>query len=99
MVLSLPDHLTQFFPVVSNLHLLSPKNPILCLRGEGQADWMMWMNFVKELLMAAEMSKAGALEPCTLVKAKCHPDWPLWEKAINEELYRNTSSSRDLETH
>jgi len=22
----------------------------------------------------------------TLAKAKCHSDWPLWEKAINEEL-------------
>ena len=47
---------------------------------------MLWMNFVEELLMAAETSDVEALKPCTLTEAKCHPNWPLWEKAINEEL-------------
>ena len=56
------------------------------LEGERQAEWMMWMNFVEELLMASEMSDAEALEPRTLAEAKRHPDWPLWEKAIQEEL-------------
>ena len=36
--------------------------------------------------MAAEIGEAEALEPQTLAEAKCRPDWPLWEKAINEEL-------------
>lgn len=62
------------------------EEPTRLLEGEGQAEWMMWTNSVEELLMAAEMSKAEALEPHTLAKAKCCPDWPLWEKAINEEL-------------
>ena len=47
---------------------------------------MVWMNFVKELLMAAEMSNVEALGLHTLAEVKCHPDWPLWEKAINKEL-------------
>ena len=46
----------------------------------------MWTNFVEELLMAAETSEVEALEPHTLAEAKRCPDWPLWEKAINEEL-------------
>jgi len=51
---------------------------------------MMWadfaMNLVEEYAMAAEIGDAEALEPRTLAKAKCRSDWPLWEKAINEEL-------------
>lgn len=62
------------------------KEPNPVLEGEGQAEWMMWMNFVEELLMAAEISDAEALEPQTLAEAKSYPNWPLWEKAINEEL-------------
>jgi len=27
-----------------------------------------------------------ALEPCILTEVKCRPDWPHWEKAIEEEL-------------
>ena len=48
------------------------------LKGEGQAEWMIWTNFIEELLLAAKMSEAEALEPCTLAKAKHHPNWPLW---------------------
>lgn len=36
--------------------------------------------------MAAEISEAEALEPRSLAEAKRRPDWPLWEKAIHEEL-------------
>ena len=36
--------------------------------------------------LAAEISEAEALEPQTLKEARSRPDWPLWEKAINEEL-------------
>ena len=56
------------------------------LKGEGTADWMMVANFAEEYAMAAEISDAKALEPRSLAEAKHHPDWPLWEKAIYEEL-------------
>ena len=36
--------------------------------------------------MAAKIGEAEALEPRTLAEVKRRPDWPLWEKAINEEL-------------
>lgn len=39
-----------------------------------------------EYVLAAEMSEAEALEPRNLAEAKRRPDWPLWEKAIEEEL-------------
>ena len=60
------------------------------LEGEGQSDWIMWADLVTSLVeeyaMAAEIGEAEALEPQTLAKVKRRPDWPLWEKAINEEL-------------
>ena len=34
----------------------------------------------------AETADSEALEPRSLTEAKCRPDWPLWEKAIDEEL-------------
>ena len=53
-------------PILS--HGIQPPSTIteelnLVLEGEGQAEWMMWMNFVEKLLMASEMSDAEALEP------------------------------------
>jgi hypothetical protein len=39
-----------------------------------------------ELAFVAETTDAEALEPRTFARAKCCPDWPLWEKAIEEEL-------------
>ena len=39
-----------------------------------------------EYVFAVETSDAEALEPQTLAKAKRRPEWPLWEKAISEEL-------------
>jgi hypothetical protein len=42
--------------------------------------------FVEKYAMAAEISEVEALEPRSLAEAKCWPDWPLWEKAIQEEL-------------
>jgi transposase InsO family protein len=39
-----------------------------------------------EHVLMAEVADAKAMEPCTLVEAKRRPDWPLWEKAIEEEL-------------
>jgi Reverse transcriptase (RNA-dependent DNA polymerase) len=53
------------------------------LEGEGLSDWMM---VVDEYALAAEISKAEALEPRNLAEAKARPDWPLWEKAIQEEI-------------
>ena len=39
-----------------------------------------------EHVLVAEIAAAEALEPYTLAEAKRRPDWPLWEKAIGEEL-------------
>jgi hypothetical protein len=39
-----------------------------------------------EHAFAAETADAEAIEPRTLAEAKHRPDWPLWEKAIEEEL-------------
>ena len=39
-----------------------------------------------EFALAAETADAEAMEPRTLAEAKRRPDWPLWEKAIEEEL-------------
>ena len=40
----------------------------------------------EEYALAAETSSAEALEPRSLAEAQKRPDWPLWEKAIEEEL-------------
>jgi hypothetical protein len=40
----------------------------------------------EEYAFAAETSDAEALEPRNLAEARKRPDWPLWEKAIEEEL-------------
>jgi hypothetical protein len=39
-----------------------------------------------EEVLAAEMLDAEAIKPQMLTEAKRRPDWPLWEKAIKEEL-------------
>jgi len=39
-----------------------------------------------EFIFAAETADAEGLEPCTLTEAKHRPNWPSWEKAIEEEL-------------
>jgi Reverse transcriptase (RNA-dependent DNA polymerase) len=39
-----------------------------------------------EYALAAEVSEAEALEPCTLAKARTRSDWLLWENTIQEEL-------------
>jgi transposase InsO family protein len=39
-----------------------------------------------EYAFVVETSDAEALEPRTLAEAKRRPEWPLWEKAISEEL-------------
>ena len=43
-------------------------------------------DFWDEYAMAADISEEEALEPRNLAEAKARPDWPLWEKAIAEEL-------------
>ncbi|GLB45851.1 putative reverse transcriptase (RNA-dependent DNA polymerase) [Lyophyllum shimeji] len=62
------------------------EEPTRVLEGEGEADWMMAADFAEEYAMAAEIGDAEALEPRSLAEAKRCPDWPLWEKAIQEEL-------------
>ena len=47
------------------------------LEGEGQADWMMAADFIKEYALATKISEAEALEPHTLAEAKRRPDWLL----------------------
>ena len=37
-------------------------------------------------MLVAKTTDAKALEPCMLTEAKQRLDWPLWEKAIEEEL-------------
>jgi len=61
-----------------------PQNQVL--EGEGTADWMMTVDFVEEYALAVVISESEALEPHSIEEAKRHPDWPLWEKAIEEEL-------------
>jgi Reverse transcriptase (RNA-dependent DNA polymerase) len=39
-----------------------------------------------EHALAAKVADAEAMEPRMLAEAKRRPDWPLWEKAIKEEL-------------
>ena len=39
-----------------------------------------------EFAFAAETADAEALEPRSLAEAKHRPDWPLWERAIEDEL-------------
>jgi len=51
-----------------------------------------------ECALATETVDAEALEPCTLTKAKRRPDWPQWEKAIQEKLATlNTAGTWRLE--
>ena len=59
------------------------EEPGTVLEGEGLSDWMM---VVEEYALAAKISEAEALEPQNLAEAKVRLDWPLWEKAIHEEL-------------
>ena len=61
-----------------------PQEPVL--EGEGTSEWMMAADFADEYALAAEISEIEALEPRSLAEAKSRPDWPLWEKAIEEEL-------------
>ena len=49
--------------------------PMLCKAFEGL-----------KYMLVAKTADAKALEPCTLAEAKQRLDWPLWEKAIEEEL-------------
>lgn len=58
------------------------------LEGEDE-DWALLLeddDFLTEYAMVLETSDSEALEPNTLAEAKRRPDWPLWEKAIEEEL-------------
>jgi len=61
-----------------------PQNQVL--KGEGTADWMMAADCVEEYALAAVISESEALEPRSVEEAKRLPDWPLWEKSIEEEL-------------
>jgi Reverse transcriptase (RNA-dependent DNA polymerase) len=66
--------------------VIAEEAPAQVLEGEGLADWMMTADFIDEYVMVAEMSDLEALELRSLAEAKRRPEWPLWEKAIREEL-------------
>ena len=58
---------------------------------EAGGAWSAAFEVLKELewlehILIAEIAAAEALEPSMLAEAKQRPDWPLWGKAINEEL-------------
>lgn len=58
------------------------------LEGEDE-DWVLLLedeDFLTEYAMVLETLDSEALEPHSLAEAKRRPDWPLWEKAIEEEL-------------
>lgn len=61
-----------------------PQEPVL--EGEGTSEWMMAADFTDQYALIAEITKIEALEPHSLAKAKSRPNWPLWKKAIEEEL-------------
>jgi len=56
------------------------------IEGEGQPEWLMSIDPGDEIALAAKISETEALEPRNLTEAKSQPDWPLWEKAIEDEL-------------
>ena len=78
--------------IARGVQLPPPQSPVdkqtpnKVYEGEGQAEWLMAADFVDEYSMLAEMSNKEAFEPRSLTEAKRRPDWPLWEKAIEEEL-------------
>ena len=54
---------------------------------EESEDWATSTSgYIEEYVFAAEVAGSEALEPQSLKEAKARPDWPLWEKAIEEEL-------------
>jgi len=63
-----------------------PKPQEQVLEGEGILEWSMAADFMDEYALVAEISETEVLEPRNLAEAKSRPDWPLWEKAIEEEL-------------
>ena len=54
---------------------------------EESEDWTTSTSgYIEECIFTAEVVGSKALEPQSLKEAKAQPDWPLWEKAIEEEL-------------
>lgn len=64
----------------------TPKPETHVFEGEGTTEWIMVADFFEEYALTAEISEVEALEPRNLTEVKHHPDWPLWERAIQEEL-------------
>jgi len=60
------------------------------LEGQGEDE-------LTEHALAAAVSEAEVLEPCTLNEAKGCPSWPLWEKVIEEPETLHTASTWVLE--
>ena len=54
--------------------------------GERQDNGIISIDPGDKIALAAEISETEALKPRNLNEAKSRPDWPLWEKAIEDEL-------------
>ena len=63
-----------------------PEAQAVVIEGESVSVLMLEEDFAEEYAMVAEMACVEVLELWTLAEVKRHPDWPLWEKGIQEEL-------------
>ena len=83
-------HLILPSPEESSYHLHCPqltnKPQLKYTKGRDKQSGLWAADFIDKYSMLAEMSDKEAFEPRSLTKAKHHPDWLLWEKAIKEEL-------------
>lgn len=68
----------------SSAHKLAPGVQLPTQNDVDAADWA--TNAIDEYALTAETADSEALEPQNLSEAKKHPDWKLWEKAMEEEL-------------
>ncbi|KAF8186508.1 hypothetical protein K438DRAFT_1765280 [Mycena galopus ATCC 62051] len=72
---------------------------LLEFQGEAEADWMMAMDCPEavEVAMMAVMSESEALEPRSLVEAKWHADWLLWEREVLSVLSTTSTNNKFLQ--
>lgn len=78
--------MAQGIQLPTPVHPVVKQTPDEAFEGEGQAEWIMAANFAEEYSMLAKISELEAFEPCSLTEVKGHPNWPLQENTIKEEL-------------
>ena len=70
--------------------LIPPGVQLMAEGGANDDDYIDWLydvpDHVEGYAIAAVIGESEALEPRSLAEAKRGGDWPLWEKAIHEEL-------------